>query len=135
MALEWKLAAIVGRMEYQEGRMRKQLSFAAMGFCLYILLHLSAWARPATKGDYEGKTLCWDDGVSKETYYAGGKFDNNIDGQGTWDIKEYGVFVYKFDRYPKSFVGKVEMNDNGTITYTGPYPGSDEGSGVAQYCK
>jgi hypothetical protein len=115
--------------------MREELSFAAVSFCLYFILQSSAWARPATKADFEGKTLCWDDGVEKENYYAGGKFENNIEGPGTWDIKENGVVVTKLDRYPKTFVGKAEVNDDGTIKYTGEVPGFDDGSGIAQYCK
>jgi hypothetical protein len=115
--------------------MRKELWFAAVSFCLYFISQSSAWARPATKADFEGKTLCWDDGVEKENYYAGGRYDNNIEGLGTWDIKENGVFVNKLDRYPKTFVGKAEVNDGGTITYTGEAPGFDDVSAIAQYCK
>ena len=52
-----------------------------------------AEARPVTTKDLTGLTICYSDG-EKPTYLRGGKYENNMVGNGTWSVTSVGVQIH-----------------------------------------
>jgi hypothetical protein len=92
---------------------------------LFFFAVATASARPAKSSDIAGKTLCWQDGTV-EKYTADGKYMNMADGPGTWSIDDKGHVVWRLEKYGVTFSGDEKMNDDGTVTYTGSAPGTDQ---------
>jgi hypothetical protein len=65
--------------------MRKCLSSLGLTLGLSLAFVLGAMARPATVKDLAGRTICYSNGM-KATYFRGGKYANNVIGNGTWRV-------------------------------------------------
>ena len=76
------------------------------------LAYLSpAQAASATSADFVGKTICWGGG-SISSYGAGGKYSNNLTGEGTWSMSKGGLHIHT-DRY--DYVASVQKLPDGTF--------------------
>jgi hypothetical protein len=104
-----------------------------IGLGLSLLMVSTAAARPPTPSDIDGKTICWEDGTV-EKYATDGKYTNMQDGPGTWKIDEKGHITWKLDKYPATFSGDEQINDDGTITFTGSAPGTDKVTVSGEFC-
>jgi hypothetical protein len=112
--------------------MQRSLAIS-IGFGLFFLAIAPASARPAKTSDIAGKTLCWEDGTV-EKYASDGTYTNMVDGPGTWRIDDKGHVTWKLEKYPPTFAGDEQINDDGTITYTGSAPGTDRFTTSGEYC-
>ncbi len=106
--------------------MHKYLSPLGAASLLSLAFVSAASAAPVTSADLSGKTICWDNG-SASTYGRGGKYSNNLSGEGTWSLTAGGVRIHT-DRY--DYVAVVQKRRDGTfhavvaemgITSTGKY--------------
>jgi hypothetical protein len=80
--------------------------------CVLSLAFLSsAWATPVTSADLSGKKICWDNG-SASSYGRGGKYSNNLSGEGTWAVTAAGVQIHT-ERY--DYVAAVQKLPDGTF--------------------
>jgi hypothetical protein len=80
--------------------------------CVLSLAFLSpAFAAAVTSADLSGRTICWDNG-SQSTYGRGGKYSNNLVGEGTWSVTGGGVQIHT-DLY--SYVADVQKLPDGTF--------------------
>jgi hypothetical protein len=81
--------------------------------CLLLLAFLSAaLAAPVTAGDLSGKKICWSNG-SVSAYGPGGKYSNNLSGDGTWAVIGRGVHVHT-DRY--DYLANIQKLPDGTFS-------------------
>jgi hypothetical protein len=100
----------------------------------------AALSRPATSADYEYKKICYDVGQIETYGPAGhpGKAVNDHWGEFTWEsIDDKGTFKYTWPNVGTDsvFLGHNVINDDGTLTASGPVPGLDNWSGDAHYCR
>ncbi|MDR3422202.1 MAG: hypothetical protein P4L80_13325 [Xanthobacteraceae bacterium] len=91
--------------------MLKYVSLFAGGFLLSLAFLSFASAAPVSSGDLSGKTICWDNG-STSRYGGGGKYSNNLSGEGTWAITGGGVHIHT-DRY--DYVAAIQKLPDGTF--------------------
>jgi len=117
---------------YREIDMKRSVA-VSIGLGLYFLAVSAALARPAKSSDFDGKTVCWQDGTI-EKYAADGKYTNMADGPGTYQIDDKGRISWKLEKYGVTFTGDEQINDDGTITYTGPAPGTDNVTVSGEFC-
>ena len=68
---------------------------AASALCFAFVSAAQAATRDL--GGLAGKKICWDNG-SASTYGRGGKYSNNMTGEGTWSVTAKGLHVHT-DRY------------------------------------
>jgi hypothetical protein len=97
---------------------------------LSLVLSSTAWAKPFTKADVEGKTICFSTVTNK--FSPGGKVYNNVAGNGTWSIGKDGVLKISFPSGP--FAGVYRDLGGGSIEYTGSWTGTDKLTVVGGYC-
>jgi hypothetical protein len=100
----------------------------------------TAVSRPATSADYENKKICWDVGHVETYGPAGhpGKAVNDHWGEFTWEvIDNKGAFRFAWPNagVDKEFVNHLYVNDDGTLTASGPGPGFDNWFGFGHYCR
>jgi hypothetical protein len=86
-----------------------------------------AMAKPLTKADIEGKSICWGGsspggGSPRNSFYPGGKVTNSVAGDGTWSISKAGVLTLKFPSGPYS--GVVKDMGGGAFEYIGSWVGT-----------
>jgi hypothetical protein len=86
----------------------------------------AALAAAVSSADLSGKKICWSNG-SVSSYGAGGKYSNNLSGDGTWAVGGGGVHVHT-DRY--DYMANIQKLPDGSfqatiigagITSTGKY--------------
>jgi len=68
-------------------------------------------AAGVTSGDFSGKKICWG-GNSISSYGAGGKYSNNLTGEGTWSLSGGRLHIHT-DRY--DYVAAVQKAPDGTF--------------------
>jgi hypothetical protein len=85
----------------------------ALGAASVLLLAVlsAALAATVTAGDLSGKKICWNNG-SVSAYGRGGKYSNNLSGDGTWAVTGHGLHVHT-DRY--DYVANVQKLPDGTF--------------------
>jgi hypothetical protein len=71
-----------------------------------------AMAKPATTRDLAGRTICYNTG-EKATYLRGGKYENNMIGNGTWRVTSVGVQI---DAERFKGIIDFEIQPDGTIS-------------------
>jgi hypothetical protein len=91
--------------------MRKYLSPLYAACVLSVAFFSPAIAAAVTAADLSGRTICWDNG-SQSTYGHGGKYSNNLVGEGTWSVSAGGVQIHT-DLY--SYVADVQKLPDGTF--------------------
>jgi hypothetical protein len=91
--------------------MRKFLFLIGAAAIFGVGLVSAAQAAPVTSADFAGKKICWGGG-SISSYGAGGKYSNNLTGEGTWSMTAGGMHVHT-DRY--DYIAKVEKLPGGTF--------------------
>jgi hypothetical protein len=119
-------------LRYGEEDMRTSVVLS-IGIGLYFLAVSMASARPIKISDLAGKTICWP-GDYVEKYTADGNYTSNIDGPGKGWYDDKGRWNWKLEKYSTTFVGDVEINDDGTVTYTGSEPGNDNATEHGEFC-
>ncbi len=85
-----------------------------VGCVLSLAFCPAALAAPVRAADFTGKKICWDNG-SASSYGAGGKYSNNMTGEGTWAMAGSGVHIHT-DRY--DYVAKIQKMPDGTFHAT-----------------
>ncbi len=91
--------------------MQKYLSPLAVASVLSVALYSGALAAPVTSADLSGKKICWNNG-SVSSYGRGGKYSNNMTGDGTWSMAGGGVHIHT-DRY--DYVAAMQKSADGTF--------------------
>jgi len=91
--------------------MRRHLLSLSAATVLSLALVSAAPAAPVRSADLSGKSICWDNG-SKSSYGAGGKYSNNMSGEGTWSMTAGGVHIHT-DRY--DYVASIQKLPDGTF--------------------
>ncbi len=91
--------------------MQKFLQVIGGGFVFGLTLISAALAAPVTSADFAGKKICWGGG-SISSYRAGGKYSNNLTGEGTWSMTKGGVRIHT-DRY--DYVANIQKLPDGTF--------------------
>ena len=90
----------------------KKYALPLAAVVIVSLAYLSpAQAAPATSADFTGKKICWGGG-SISSYRAGGKYSNNLTGEGTWSMTNGGVHIHT-DRY--DYVARIQKLPDGTF--------------------
>ncbi len=106
--------------------MPRFLSLSAAAAVLSLASLSGANAAPISSADLSGKKICWNNG-SVSSYGRGGKYSNNMTGDGTWSMAGGGVHIHT-DRY--DYVAAMQKSPDGTfqaeitaahITTTGKY--------------
>ena len=92
--------------------MRKTLFRVGAAFVFGVGLLAAAQAAPVTSADFAGKKICWGGG-SISSYGAGGKYSNNLTGEGTWSMTVGGMHVHT-DRY--DYIAKIQKLPDGSFT-------------------
>lgn len=91
----------------------KKFALPLAGAVIVSLTYLSpAQAAPVTSADFAGKKICWGGG-SVSSYGAGGKYSNNLTGEGTWSMTGAGMHVHT-DRY--DYIAKIQKLPDGSFT-------------------
>ncbi len=91
--------------------MQRLLSIVAAGAALSLVSLAAANAAPVTSADLSGKKICWNNG-SVSSYGAGGKYSNNMTGNGTWSMAGGGVHIHT-DRY--DYMATMQKSGDGTF--------------------
>ncbi|MGO9703076.1 MAG: hypothetical protein ACLPX7_27900 [Xanthobacteraceae bacterium] len=91
--------------------MQKYLSPLSVASVLSVALYSAALAAPVTSADLSGKKICWNNG-SVSSYGSGGKYSNNMTGNGTWSMAGGGVHIHT-DRY--DYVAAMQKSPDGTF--------------------
>ena len=91
--------------------MQKGLSLLGAALLLSLALPSPASASPVTAADLSGKKICWSNG-SASVYGRGGKYSNNLSGEGTWSVTGAGVHVHT-DRY--DYMAAVQKLPDGSF--------------------
>ncbi len=91
--------------------MRKRPSLLGAAVLLSLALPSPASASPVTAADLSGKKICWNNG-SASVYSRGGKYANDLSGEGTWSVTGAGVHVHT-DRY--DYVAAIQKLPDGTF--------------------
>jgi len=114
--------------------MRMLMSIALVSLAVSFVSPSPEWARPMVKADLDGKSVCWPDGTV-EKYTADGKWTSSAEGPGTWWFDDKGRYLWTLQEYPAvTFTGDVQINDDGTKTYTGSAPGDDKVTAAGEFC-
>jgi predicted secreted protein len=108
--------------------MQKYLSPLGAASVLFLAFFSSAWAATVTSADLSGKKICWDNG-SVSTYNHGGKYSNNLSGEGTWSVTASGLQIHT-ERY--DYVAIVEKLPDGTFHAVVAAAGINS---TGRYCK
>jgi len=85
-------------------------SFGAAS-ALALAVVTAAPAAPVNSADLSGKRICWDNG-SISSYGPGGKYSNNMSGDGTWSLTAHGLHIHT-DHY--DYVANVQKLPDGTF--------------------
>lgn len=101
---------------------------AVLGAASLLSLVSVAQAAPVTAADLSGKSICWDNG-SASAHRHGGKYSNNMNGEGTWSMTAGGVHIHT-DRY--DYVATIQKLPDGTFTAVIPAAGI---TSTGKYCK
>jgi len=91
--------------------MRRYLSALIWASVVSFTLLSAALAAPVTSADLSGKKICWNNG-SVSSYGAGGRYSNNMTGEGTWSMAGGGVHIHT-DRY--DYVAIMQKSADGTF--------------------
>ena len=91
--------------------MQKLLSLLGAAVLLSLAFLAPASAAPVTAADLSGKKICWNNG-SASVYGRGGKYSNNLSGEGTWSVTGAGVHVHT-DRY--DYMAAVQKLPDGSF--------------------
>jgi len=91
--------------------MQQRLSLFGAAVVLSFALASPASASPVTAADLSGKKICWNNG-SASVYGHGGKYSNNLSGEGAWSVTAAGVHVHT-DRY--DYVAAIQKLPDGTF--------------------
>jgi len=91
--------------------MQKYLSPLSVASVLSVALYSAALAAPVTSADLSGKKICWNNG-SVSSYGSGGKYSNNMTGDGTWSMTGGGVHVHT-ERY--DYVATMQKSADGSF--------------------
>ena len=91
--------------------MQRFLSLAAAAAVLWLATLSIANAAPVTFAGLSGKKICWNNG-SVSSYGRGGKYSNNMTGDGTWSMAGGGVHIHT-DRY--DYVAAMQRSADGTF--------------------
>jgi hypothetical protein len=91
--------------------MQRHLSRFGVAAVFSLALFSAAYAAGVTTADLSGKKVCWDNG-SISRYGAGGKYSNNMTGDGTWSMAGGGLHIHT-DRY--DYVATVQKAPDGTF--------------------
>jgi hypothetical protein len=90
----------------------KKYALPLVAAVIVCLAYLSpAQSAPVTSADFAGKKICWGGG-SISSYGAGGKYSNNLTGEGTWSMTKGGVHIHT-DRY--DYVASIQKQRDGTF--------------------
>jgi len=92
-------------------RMQKRVSLLGAAALVSLSLPSPASASAVTAADLSGKKICWNNG-SASVYSRGGKYSNNLSGEGTWSITGAGVHVHT-DRY--DYVAAIQKLPDGSF--------------------
>jgi hypothetical protein len=109
-------------------KMPTLLSQLATASIVSLALVSGAQAAGVTSADFSGKRICWDNG-STSTYSPGGKYSNNMSGEGTWAVTPAGLSIHT-DKY--DYVAIVKKMPDGS------FHAEISGAGmttVGKYCK
>ena len=91
--------------------MPRLLSLSVAAAVLSLASLSIANAAPVTSADLSGKKICWNNG-SVSSYGRGGKYSNNMTGDGTWSMAGGGVHIHT-DRY--DYVAAMQKSADGTF--------------------
>ncbi|MGB7100908.1 MAG: hypothetical protein WBD95_19365 [Xanthobacteraceae bacterium] len=91
--------------------MQRLLSLSAAAAVLSLALLSMANAAPVTSADLSGKKICWNNG-SVSSYARGGRYSNNMTGDGTWSMAGGGVHIHT-DRY--DYLATMQKSADGTF--------------------
>jgi hypothetical protein len=91
--------------------MQKYLVALGAAFVLSFAFLSVALAAPVSSADLSGKKICWDNG-SVSSYGPGGKYSNNMSGEGSWAVTAGGVHIHT-DRY--DYVANMQKLPDGTF--------------------
>ena len=91
--------------------MPKLLSQLAAASVVSLGLLSGVQAAGVSAADFAGKKICWDNG-SASTYAPGGKYSNNISGEGTWAWTAGGLSIHT-DKY--DYVATVQKMADGSF--------------------
>jgi hypothetical protein len=91
-----------------------------------------AIAKPVTKAELVGKTICWNF-ANKETYSSDGKVTDDLWGNGTWAITARGFLQLRLEHWQ----GILDMEKQQDGSFRGKYTASGGGDYVLiiNYCK
>lgn len=91
--------------------MRRHLLTAGAAAVLSLAALSPALAAPVTAADLAGRRICWDNG-SVSSYGPGGRYSNNMSGDGTWSLTGAGLHIHT-DRY--DYVAHVQKLPDGSF--------------------
>ena len=91
--------------------MQRYLIALSAASVLSLAFVWSASAAPVTAADLSGKKICWDNG-SASHYAPGGKYSNNLTGEGTWSMTGNGVHIHT-ERY--DYVAAIQKLPGGSF--------------------
>jgi hypothetical protein len=91
--------------------MQRYLLPLCAGSVLSFAYFSAALAAPVNSADLSGKKICWNNG-SVSSYGKGGKYANNMSGEGTWSLTAGGVHIHT-DRY--DYVASMQKLPDGTF--------------------
>jgi hypothetical protein len=112
--------------------MNRPLLLVTGSLGLFLLFLSDAIARPVTNADLEGRKICWQDSDETETYFPGGKFVNSRYGEGTWKQTAKG-FETRIAEH--TYHGNFQVQQDGTMTYSGSWIGLPKTYETATYCE
>ncbi len=91
--------------------MRKHFLPLLAASAMSVVTVAAAVAAPVSAADFSGKKICWSNG-STSSYGRGGKYSNNMSGDGTWAVVGGGIHVHT-DRY--DYVAKIQKLPDATF--------------------
>jgi hypothetical protein len=89
----------------------RHLSHLSVAAVCFLALFSGAYAAGVTAADLSGKKICWNNG-SVSSYGPGGKYSNNMTGNGTWSMTGGGLHIHT-DRY--DYVATMQKSADGTF--------------------
>jgi hypothetical protein len=94
--------------------MQRYLPLLGVASVLSLAFFSAALAAAVTRADLSGKKICWNNG-SASSYGSGGKYSNNLSGEGTWSVTAGGVHIHT-ERY--DYLANVQKLPDGTFHAT-----------------
>ncbi len=91
--------------------MQRYLSGLGIAAAFSVALFSAAYAAGVTSADLSGKKICWGGG-SVSSYGPGGKYSNNLTGDGTWSLSGGRLHIHT-NRY--DYVATVQKAPDGTF--------------------